>query len=126
MKLDRNKNPDGRGKYALIHLRELTKAESAELHDPKKNLGDVKIPGSTIQTGAESPGDMFFVLKYKDKFAAAALRGYQKAINEEIFALTEEVQTPEIKGLIAGLAEYAQEIRNEAELAEAAGASIPD
>lgn len=55
MKLDRNTSPDGLGKYSLVINR----------------------------TGAVDKGDTpeseFFVLKLKDKYAAAALDAYAKA-----------------------------------------------
>jgi len=55
MKLDRNINPDGKGKYALINLR--------------KNI---------VEWGG---GDgQFFVIKYKDIFAAPALKAYANAV----------------------------------------------
>lgn len=53
MKLDRNTNPDGRGKYALINLRT-----------------------NKVEWGGE---DQFFVVKYKDRFAADALFAYANA-----------------------------------------------
>ncbi len=55
MKLDRNINPDGRGKYALIKLRELY-----------------------IDHG-DTPDTEFFVIRLKDKYAEAALRAYADA-----------------------------------------------
>lgn len=54
MKLDRNINPDGKGKYALINLRT-----------------------NQVQWGGDN---QFFVIKYKDEFAAPALRAYAMAV----------------------------------------------
>jgi len=52
MKLDRNINPDGRGKYALLNLRK-----------------------NTIEWG-DTQQDEFFVIKLKDRYAAEALYAY--------------------------------------------------
>lgn len=59
MKLDRNINPCGRGKYALINLRT-----------------------NQVQWGG-SEGLQFFVMKYKDKFTGPALHAYADAVREE-------------------------------------------
>lgn len=55
MKLDRNINPDGKGKYALLNLRT-----------------------NKIEWGV-TPDEEFFVIKLKDKYAAPALDAYAKA-----------------------------------------------
>lgn len=64
MKLDRNINADGKGKYALINLRT-----------------------NKIEWG-DSEDDEFFVIKLKDKHAAAALRAYAGSVycDDEEFA----------------------------------------
>ena len=64
MKLDRNINADGKGKYALINLR-----------TNKFEWGN-------------TPEDEFFVIKLKDKHAAAALRAYAGSVycDDEEFA----------------------------------------
>lgn len=62
MKLDRNINHDGRGKYALINLRT-----------------------NKVEWGEEG---QFFVLKYKDIFAEAALRAYARAVRDEAKSLS--------------------------------------
>ena len=56
MKLDRNINQDGKGKYALLNLR-TNKIEWGNLYDE----------------------DEFFVIKLKDKYARAALTAYANA-----------------------------------------------
>ena len=56
MKLDHNVNPDGKGKYALINLR-TNQVHWGELHSEHE----------------------FFVIKLKDKYAAAALFAYARA-----------------------------------------------
>ncbi len=81
MKLDRNTNPDGKGKYALINLR-TNKVEW----------------GNNLE-------DEFFVIKLKDRFAERALRAYALAVREFIKhcdpPLTEHMEewAEEVEGL---------------------------
>lgn len=56
MKMDRNINPDGRGKYALLNLRT-----------------------NQVQWGLVGEEDEFFVIKLKDKYARDALLAYARA-----------------------------------------------
>lgn len=59
MKLDRNVNPTGRGKYALINLR------------------TNKVEWGTTEA------DEFFVIKLKDKYARDALEAYAWAARQD-------------------------------------------
>lgn len=77
MKLDRNKNPDGRGKYALIKLR-LCPTPLAH-----SSCGDPVIPPQALDWG-DKPDTEFFVLRLKDRFAFAALHAYAAAIQDHI------------------------------------------
>jgi hypothetical protein len=109
MKLDRNINPDGRGKYALINLR---KADGIPWDHPTydkvqealKMLADVGV----LTWGNESPGDQFFVMKYKDKFTADGLGAYAVAAAR------------------AGEVEYADELFREENRARQIGNRTPD
>lgn len=56
MKMDRNQNPSGMGKYALINLRT-----------------------NQVQWGAIGDADEFFVIKLKDKHARVALKAYAQS-----------------------------------------------
>lgn len=130
MKLDRNINPKGHGKYALVNIRKLiphldqaerissistfAAAESAAITDAFKTLLKAKI----ISIGNETPGDQFFVMKYKDKFTSAGLRGYAEAIIKELANLD--------GSQFSSLAEYAQQIISEANAAHEIGNRIPD
>lgn len=58
MKLDRNLNPDGKGKYALINLRT-----------------------NKIEFGRIDTEDEFFVIKLRDRNARAALLAYATEID---------------------------------------------
>lgn len=68
MKLDRNENPDGRGKYALVRLRGLTS-------DDAKHLLALSNSGC-VDFGAPKEKDEFFVIKLRDKYARPALYSY--------------------------------------------------
>jgi len=81
MKLDRNINPSGRGKYALVKMRELTNREiksdfsatSAVEALAKKGIVDF---GGTPETD-------FFVIRLKDKYAGAALEAYADSVRKD-------------------------------------------
>lgn len=96
MKLDRNVNQDGRGKYALINLRT-----------------------NKVEWGGDG-GDQFFVLKYKDIFAAPALQAYAKACRD--YAAISGAGTNQQRALI----EFAAEVEREAEQALRCGEKLPD
>lgn len=112
MKLDRNINPDGKGKYALINLRT-----------------------NQVQWGGDG-GEQFFVIKYKDRFAAPALRAYAKAARDHANELFEGcgMAAQEGDGRAGGqqfrqaesLIEFADEMDREADAAEKCGEKIPD
>lgn len=80
MKLDRNINANGRGKYALLKLRKL--ADTAYCDDPFQEI-DPEV-AEAIQT-LEKAGILdwgntvdseFFLIRLKDRHAAAALHAY--------------------------------------------------
>jgi len=60
MKLDRNKNTNGLGKYALLNLRR-----------------------NTVEWGEPMSSQEFFVIKLKDKHAEAALLAYAESVQKE-------------------------------------------
>lgn len=96
MKLDRNINSDGKGKYALIKLREVQLPLPATPHT-------AMVPVQAIQFG-DNPETDFFVIKLKDRFAGPALRAYARAISDYITTI------PEGNPMIAELTEYHHEI----------------
>lgn len=69
MKLDRNINADGTGKYALVKLRNVR----CEAHHSKLRLLGYAGILDWGETGTESE---FFVFRLKDKYAAAGLAAY--------------------------------------------------
>ena len=75
MKLDRNTNPDRRGKYGLILQRVLAQLEN----DPEvKHAIEVLEKANVIDWGG-TPSTDFFVIRLKDKYAAPALGAYALA-----------------------------------------------
>lgn len=121
MKLDRNTNRGGRGKYALVNMRKLIplidkcNAEPESWHDKRVEAFELLVREGIITLGNESPGEQFFVMKYKDKFTSPALHAY--AIQAEAEAI--KSSDPELK-------EYAAEMFKEAKEAEKLGNRIPD
>lgn len=85
MKLDRNINSDGRGKYALLNWRT-----------------------SKIEFG-NTPNTEFFVIKLKDRFAAPALRAYAESVEKFANEIGghEGIELQEYAGEIFALAETA-------------------
>lgn len=69
MRLDRNVNPDGKGKYALIKLRKCNPIAN----DPSG--GTLCFPAEAVDFG-DTPDSEFFVIRLKDKYAPAALAAY--------------------------------------------------
>jgi len=94
MKLDRNTNPDGKGKYALLLLRHITR------DSPEDVRAAVKLLKSK---GLLDFGDIneteFFVIRLKDIGAAPALwaytfeyLGHDREWASEIFALADKAR----------------------------------
>jgi hypothetical protein len=88
MKLDRNLNPSGKGKYALINLRKLQ-------GDPRTSQGIaaaiVESPES-VEFGIVGAPDEFWLIKLKDKYAAAALQAYADAARVDDPEFSDQVQ----------------------------------
>jgi hypothetical protein len=76
MKLDRNTNPDGRGKYALITLRGIDPIKGTTFDNNENPC--LVIDGANVDFG-DTPETEFFVIRLKDKYAEAALRAYGEA-----------------------------------------------
>lgn len=78
MKLDRNINSDGRGKYALLLLRKLAAFESSETFgqsEVEKAIETLDKAG-LIDWGIVGSESEFFVTRLKDKNAAPSLFAY--------------------------------------------------
>jgi len=79
MQLDRNLNPDGRGKYALIKLRD-TKSTLGEIN--RAFIDHVQNGAMAVDFG-NTPDSEFFVIRLKDKYAAVALAAYAMAAHKD-------------------------------------------
>lgn len=95
MKLDRNINVDGKGKYMLINLR---KGEiDHQLSYIRKPYTDsliacYRVPVDMIEAGMQGESDEFFVIKLKDKYAMDALRAYADAARVDDPEYADEIQ----------------------------------
>lgn len=88
MKLDRNINQDGSGKYALIlmrHLRDVQQNSPDDLLKLIDNALDLLERNGIIDYGSKPDTD-FFVIRLKDRYAFGALASYAKTalINGDI------------------------------------------
>lgn len=79
MKMDRDINPDGRGKYALVLMRNTPPAGTIKHHVVKFALFMLWKMGM-IDFGRVGTPSEFFLIRLRDKFAYRALKGYQEAI----------------------------------------------
>lgn len=76
MKMDRNINANGAGKYILINVRKLPDAPS----DVESLASLIKAAPHAVETGPVGTSEEFFPIKLKDKHAAAALKAYADSI----------------------------------------------
>ena len=74
MKLDRNINEGGKGKYAVVRLRGIEM--DSEAMDLLRRLDDL----GHLDWGCVGHHDEFFVVKLRDKFAPGAIKGYADAV----------------------------------------------
>lgn len=78
MKLDRNMNADGRGKYGLLLTRKLDAAK--DVHSPQ-GLMEIEHAIKVLETAGildwgDKPETEFFLIRLKDKYAGGALHTY--------------------------------------------------
>ncbi|AQQ02392.1 hypothetical protein B0E33_01305 [Roseibium algicola] len=88
MKMDRNINEGGYGKYALIKLRKLT--DFIDPSDPfqkvNKDIADaleLLEENGILDRGLVGTEAEFMVIRLKDKYAAAALEAYADAAEKD-------------------------------------------
>ena len=84
MKLDRNVNGDGKGKYALVRLRDIE--PDSEAYRLLKRLDEL----GHLDWGVVGQPDEFFVVKLRDRFAPGAIRGYADAVMKASHKETDE------------------------------------
>lgn len=75
MKLDRNLNPSGKGKYALINLRKI----EGDPRTAESMAQAISKNPESIEFGLVGAPDEFWLIKLKDKYAGAALQAYADA-----------------------------------------------
>lgn len=75
MKLDRDINSDGKGKYALLNLRKLP----GGLLTQEELCAAIMAHPDAVEFGAAGSEGEFFVIKLKDKYAQDALVAYAEA-----------------------------------------------
>ena len=99
MKLDRNLNLNGMGKYALLKLRQLEDyREQTPFGDIAKPIADALqlLQDRGILDWGNTPETEFFVIRLKDKYARGALQNYADAARQD---------DPEYAGEIYDMAE---------------------
>lgn len=79
MKLDRNVNTDGQGKYALLNLRRLDDLSPADNRSTYLLLAVLERRG-VLQYGNVGQEDEFFLLKLRDRHSRPALMAYADSI----------------------------------------------
>ncbi len=89
MKLDRNLNPSGMGKYALVRLRDIDGHKDRE--EILRALTTLERAG-VIDYGIAGQPDEFFPIRLKDKYAQAALDAYAQAASEDDIEWAAEVE----------------------------------
>lgn len=99
MKLDRNSNVRGRGKYAILKLRKVDEV-TARFNELGKSVLDAMrlLEREGILDWGDTPGTEFFLIRLKDKYAASGLYGYANAAH---------IDDPEYAGEIEELAKRA-------------------
>ncbi len=72
MKLDRNINPSGKGKYAVINLRKIP----GDPRTPQELAAAILANPECVEFGAVGSQDEFFLIKLKDRYARGPLLRY--------------------------------------------------
>lgn len=84
MKMDRNINKDGKGKYALVRLRNIEAGSEAQ--DLLRRLEEL----GHLDWGCVGQPDEFFVIKLCDKYAGEPIAAYSKAVADDAAMETDE------------------------------------
>lgn len=89
MQMDRNLNPSGMGKYAVVRLRPIDEhKDREEIIDALTTLERAGV----IDYGITGEPDEFFVLRLKDRYAQAALDAYALAASADDVEWAAEVE----------------------------------
>lgn len=82
MKLDRNVNTGGKGKYALLKLRNYPATGAPDRDDVDSALNILERAGM-LDLGLEGTESEFMVIRLKDKYAYKALISYVRAVEND-------------------------------------------
>ncbi len=78
MQLDRNLNPDGKGKYALINLRKIPGFPKT----PQELAAAILANPECVEFGEPGTPNEFWLIKLKDRHARPALEAYADSARE--------------------------------------------
>lgn len=93
MKMDRNVNDDGMGKYAVVNLRKFNAmTEGSEQRREVRIALEALQSAGVLELGCVGEPDEFFLIKLKDRFAAPALLAYAEAIDGDDSEFAGEVR----------------------------------
>ena len=93
MKMDRNINPNGRGKYALLLLRKLALCEGGTtFNNAIEQAVQTLDEAGLIDWGIVGTDREFFLMRLKDKYAEDGLLAYAKAAAVDDLEYAGEVQ----------------------------------
>ena len=93
MKMDRNLNTDGCGKYAVINLRKFkTMGEDSDERREVRIALEALQQAGVLEWGCVGEPDEFFLIKLKDRYAAPALLAYAEAIDGDDSEFAAEVR----------------------------------
>lgn len=95
MKMDRNLNADGRGKYALILMRNMPPVGGLQRDAVEKAFETLQQAGMLDYGAAESPSE-FFLIRLKDKYAMDALAAYADAVMRESRVATDPAKEKDL------------------------------
>ena len=79
MKLDRNINRTGKGKYALINLRKIP----GDPDTPQRLAASILEHPECVEFGSVGSPDEFWLIKLKDRYAGDALMCYANSVNRD-------------------------------------------
>ena len=88
MKLDRNINPSGKGKYALVNMRKI----KGDPRTAQELAAAILANPEAVEFGEACGPDEFWLIKCKDKHAKAALEAYADSVRADDAQFADEVQ----------------------------------
>jgi len=92
MKMDRNINPGGTGKYAIVNLRRLLAMEGSDDHKEARIALEALERVGVLEWGMVGEADEFFLIKLKDQHAMDALMAYHASAYRDDPEFADEVR----------------------------------